>query len=154
MKNQFEKFYKAQNRHYRVAKKEIEKGRKESHWIWYIFPQLSTLGHSYNAQYYGIQDINEACVYLKDAILFKLYCELVALVEKQLNDNILLKTLFNGHPDDYKFISSLTLFSQAAAKLAKNNASYLTLHQSCGRIFKIVQKQGYEPCQLTLNALN
>lgn len=49
-----ERFKKAQERDYPVALREIKNGRKESHWIWYIFPQLAELGYSPTARYYGL----------------------------------------------------------------------------------------------------
>ena len=54
---------------YSTALEEIKAGRKRSHWIWYIFPQLKGLGHSYNAEYYGIAEREEAEAYLADATL-------------------------------------------------------------------------------------
>lgn len=54
---------------YATALQEIKQGRKTSHWIWYIFPQIQGLGHSYNARYYALKDIEEAMAYLKNETL-------------------------------------------------------------------------------------
>lgn len=54
---------------YATALQEIKQGRKTSHWIWYIFPQIQGLGHSYNARYYALKDIEEARAYLKNETL-------------------------------------------------------------------------------------
>ena len=63
------RFLKAQERDYKTALAEIRSGRKRSHWIWYIFPQLKGLGFSSISEYYGIDGINEARAYMKDPVL-------------------------------------------------------------------------------------
>ena len=57
------KFEDAHNNIYTSALKEIQSGRKQSHWMWYIFPQLRGLGHSRNSDYYGIADRDEAMMF-------------------------------------------------------------------------------------------
>ena len=64
-----ERFVDAQERMYDIALAEVKNGKKLSHWIWYIFPQIKGLGESYNSRYYGIDDINEAKAYLRHPIL-------------------------------------------------------------------------------------
>ena len=61
---ELERFIKAQHGTYEKAFSEVRQGCKRTHWIWYIFPQLVGLGHSYNAHYYGIRDRDEAEAYL------------------------------------------------------------------------------------------
>ena len=63
------RFIDAQKPTYRVALAELEAGRKQSHWMWFIFPQLKGLGHSGMAMHYGISDIAEAKSYLADPVL-------------------------------------------------------------------------------------
>lgn len=63
------RFVKAHESMYEKALYEVRNGRKESHWIWYIFPQLRGLGRSYNAHYYGISGLDEARKYLENPIL-------------------------------------------------------------------------------------
>ena len=58
--NNLERFLKAQGRDYEIALNEIKNGQKQSHWIWYIFPQIAGLGTSSTSQYYGIKDLAEA----------------------------------------------------------------------------------------------
>ena len=60
------RFKKAQNSNYRIALEEVKAGRKTSHWIWYIFPQLKGLGFSGMSDYYGIDGLGEAKAYLAD----------------------------------------------------------------------------------------
>ena len=63
------RFVKAQAQSYQIALKEIEAGKKQSHWMWYIFPQLKGLGHSSFSEYYGISAIAEATAYLNHQYL-------------------------------------------------------------------------------------
>ena len=69
MKNDLSRFRDAHERDYLRALGEIRNGRKLSHWMWYIFPQLKGLGRSANSEYYGIRDLEEARAYLADPIL-------------------------------------------------------------------------------------
>ena len=109
MTNNLERFEKAQARDYQQALAEIRAGRKASHWIWYIFPQLKGLGFSYNAEYYGIADEGEARRYLAHPVLGARLREItMALLE--LPENNPLSVM--GHPDDLKLLSSMTLFAQ------------------------------------------
>lgn len=102
-----ERFVKAQEENYETALNEIKQGRKRSHWMWYIFPQIKGLGHSPIAQYYSIQDKMEAENYLKHPILSKRLVEISEELLKLDNDNA--SEVF-GYPDDMKLKSSMTLF--------------------------------------------
>ena len=64
-----QRFLDAPTRDYKCALQEIKNGLKQSHWIWYIFPQLKGFGHSYNSEYYGISDLEEAKAYYAHPIL-------------------------------------------------------------------------------------
>lgn len=101
------RFIEAQNGVYPIALKELQEGRKRSHWMWYIFPQLKHLGHSYNAKYYGISGIEEAAAYLLHPILgqhLREVCETILNLPE--ND---AKAIFGGI-DAIKLRSSMTLF--------------------------------------------
>lgn len=63
------RFTKAQEQSFETAFQEINNGKKMSHWIWYIFPQMQGLGRSSTSQYYGIKDLNEARDFLNDPYL-------------------------------------------------------------------------------------
>lgn len=105
------RFLTAQERDYAQALAEIRAGRKRSHWIWYIFPQLRGLGYSYNADYYGIVDAEEARQYLAHPVLGARLREITtALLELPESDPLLVM----GRPDDLKLCSSMTLFEYAA----------------------------------------
>ena len=105
-----DRFLKAQERDYKEALSEIRSGRKRSHWIWYIFPQLAALGHSSNAKYYGIEDLGEAKAYLENDTLKARLVEISnALLELDSSD----PGAVMGYPDDLKLRSSMTLFREA-----------------------------------------
>ena len=105
-----ERFLTAQERAYATALREIRSGRKRSHWIWYIFPQLKDLGHSETAKYYGIKDLDEAKAYLSEPTLRARLIEISeALLSLRVNDP---ETVM-GYPDDLKLRSSMTLFAAA-----------------------------------------
>lgn len=102
-----ERFVKAQEGSYEIALNEIKHGRKRSHWMWYIFPQIKGLGYSSTAQYYAIQDKKEAENYLKHPVLSK---RLMEISEELLRlDSNNASEVF-GYPDDMKLKSSMTLF--------------------------------------------
>lgn len=103
-----ERFVKAQEGSYEIALNEIRQGQKRSHWMWYIFPQIKGLGYSSTAQYYAIQDENEAENYLNHPILSKRLMEISEELLKLDSNNA--SEVF-GYPDDMKLKSSMTLFS-------------------------------------------
>jgi len=105
------RFIDAQKPTYRVALAELEAGRKRSHWMWFIFPQLKGLGRSEMAMRYGIADLTEAKSYLADPVLSPRLRECVAMVLKHPHRTA--HEIF-GSPDDLKFRSCLTLFDAAA----------------------------------------
>ncbi len=106
-----ERFTQAQDPVYDEVCAELRNGRKESHWMWFIFPQLRGLGHSQMAEKFGISSRQEAEAYLKHPILGPRLREcgrLVNLVDGRSIDQIL------GYPDDLKFKSSMSLFASVA----------------------------------------
>ena len=108
-----ERFVKAQKRDYQLALAEVRAGKKQSHWIWYIFPQMYGLGHSCYANLYGIRDNKEAEEYLKHKILGKRLREItMALLE---HDACSAEDIF-GNLDAMKVRSSMTLFDIVSPK--------------------------------------
>lgn len=110
MRDRLERFIEPQEQDYEQALKEIRNGRKVSHWIWYIFPQLRGLGKSYMSDYYGIRDLDEAKAFLQDPYLGKHLQEISEALLNLDNDNA---TQIMGRPDDMKLKSSMTLFACA-----------------------------------------
>ena len=106
-----DRFKKAQAEDYETALEEIKRGRKESHWIWYIFPQLKELGFSSTAKYYGIDGIDEAKAYMADAELRQNLLEITNALLCQPETDI---HRVMGYPDNLKLRSSMTLFEAAA----------------------------------------
>lgn len=89
---------------------ELRRGRKSSHWMWFIFPQLAALGSSAMARRYGLASVAEARAYLAQDLLgrrLRECCGLLLQIQDEPIKNIL------GHPDDLKLRSCLTLFQQA-----------------------------------------
>ena len=107
-KSDLQRFIDAQSKSYSVALSEIMNGRKRTHWMWYIFPQIQGLGMSETSRLYAIKDIDEAAAFLNHPVLGS---RLIRICDELLN----LKTndahqIF-GSPDDVKLHSSMTLFS-------------------------------------------
>lgn len=106
-----ERFIDAQKSSYAAALAEIRRGRKSSHWMWYIFPQIAGLGHSSTAQYYSIHDLKEAKEYYAHPVLGARLREISStLLELRGNDPV---AVFGGI-DSIKLKSSMTLFDAAA----------------------------------------
>ena len=106
-----QRFKDAQVRDYDTALAELRSGRKRSHWIWYVFPQIDGLGRSSTARRYAISGLAEAKAYLADDTLGPRLLECTqALLGLDAND----PTAVLGYPDDLKVRSSMTLFEAAA----------------------------------------
>lgn len=105
------RFLTAQERSYDAALAEIKAGRKRTHWMWYIFPQIAGLGMSSTAQYYSIQDRLEAEEYMAHPVLGARLLEISrALLTLESSD----ATAVMGYPDDLKLRSCMTLFAQVS----------------------------------------
>ena len=104
-----ERFIFAQKEDYKTALNEIKAGRKRSHWMWYIFPQIHGLGYSAISQRYAIQSVKEAKAYMKNDVLREHLLEISeALLALDTSD----ATAVMGFPDDLKLRSCMTLFAQ------------------------------------------
>ena len=106
-----QRFVDAQDRVWDTVRAELKAGKKRTHWMWFVFPQLAGLGLSATAQHFAIADITEATLYLEHEILgprLLQAAKLVAKVEGKSAGEIF------GYPDDLKLHSSITLFAEAA----------------------------------------
>ena len=107
LSNGLDRFISAQNENYNKALEEIKKGKKDSHWIWYIFPQYAGLGFSYEAYYYGIKSKKEAIAYYNDDYLRN---NLIEITTALLNINTNKLSEVVSITDYYKIRSCMTLF--------------------------------------------
>jgi uncharacterized protein (DUF1810 family) len=101
------RFIKAQMTTYEGAMLELAGGRKESHWVWYIFPQIEGLGRSDTAKLYSIKSLEEGRAYLEHLVLGPRLveaCEILLSLKNASMDEVM------GFPDDLKLLSSMTLF--------------------------------------------
>ena len=106
-----DRFLDAQRGDYAAALAEVRRGRKTSHWMWYIFPQIAGLGQSSTARYYSIRDLAEAREYYAHPVLGQRLREISgALLELRGSDPV---AVFGGI-DSMKLKSSMTLFAVAA----------------------------------------
>lgn len=106
--NNLQRFLDAQTRDYPQALAEVKAGRKRSHWMWYIFPQIQGLGFSSTSQHYAIRDAAEAAAYLAQPVLGPRLCEISGELLKLTGRDA--SRVF-GSPDDLKLRSSMTLFA-------------------------------------------
>ena len=118
MESSVERFIEAQERNYGQALAELRNGKKTSHWMWYVFPQLRFLGHSDTAYYYGIADEQEAKEYCANTVLYDRYIECCRALESVQDSN---PERVMGSIDALKLCSSLTLFYMVDEK---NKALY------------------------------
>ena len=103
-----QRFLDAQENDYADALREIKQGYKQSHWIWFIFPQMRGLGRSYMAEYYGISSIEEARAYLDNPILKARLIEITTALLQHKGKSTAYEIL--GTIDAIKVRSSMTLF--------------------------------------------
>ncbi|MEO8720325.1 MAG: DUF1810 domain-containing protein [Ginsengibacter sp.] len=108
LKTNLQRFLEAQKKDYQVALSEIQMGKKRSHWMWYIFPQISGLGFSDLSKFYSLNNMDEAKEYLKHPVLGSRLIEISdALLHLENKDAHAIL----GSPDDQKLKSCMTLFS-------------------------------------------
>ena len=135
------RFVNAQDAIYAQVIEELANGCKQTHWMWFIFPQLTGLGHSAMAQRYAIRDLDQAKRYLADPILGARLRQAVRLIMEHKAKSA-LEIL--GSPDDLKFRSCLTLFREAAS----NNSDRLLFTEALDQFY------GGQPDRRTLKLLS
>jgi uncharacterized protein (DUF1810 family) len=140
---------------FQSALSEIHSGGKRSHWIWYIFPQLSGMGYSAASRTYGIDGVREAEEYLRDPILRSRLLEIASAVTGQIDRGVTLMDLMDSSIDVTKLVSSMTLFERIAQRLheAEGLTEYASLVEASRKILERAAAEGHPPCQFTLNAL-
>ena len=108
MNQSLQRFEKAHQQNFHIALSEIKKGKKTSHWMWYIFPQIKGLGNSETSRYYAIENLDEARAFLEHPVLGN---NIISITSELLNLQTNDATSVFGKPDDMKLHSSMTLFS-------------------------------------------
>lgn len=136
-----------------MALRELRGGRKTSHWIWYVFPQLAGLAHSSAARTFALDDLAEAHAYLGDPLLRARYEEIASVLLAQLAQGAPPETLMGSRVDALKLVSSLTLFRAAACSLTNADPSCARLAEHCEAILQLAAMQGFPPCAFTLARL-
>ena len=114
MNSNLERFIEAQERDFGTALEEIRAGYKRSHWMWYIFPQIAGLGHSWMAKQYEIANPDEAKAYIENEYLRNNLIEISQALFECGNDDI---GDIMGFPDNLKLCSCMTLFELAAPEI-------------------------------------
>jgi uncharacterized protein (DUF1810 family) len=142
---------------FETARRELEAGRKRSHWIWYVFPQLAGLGASPMAVEYGVRDLDEAAAYLREPVLrdrLLAVTEVVAAhVEREPRPR--LADLLGSSIDARKVVSSLTLFGELARRLHETepHAAYERLASRAGIVLRAARAESLPECDFTRNVL-
>ncbi len=135
------RFVEAQAATYQTALAELRRGRKQSHWMWFVFPQIQGLGSSPTARLYAIADLAEAKAYLAHPVLGPRLREVVATINALPGDDA--HAVF-GSPDDLKLRSCLTLF-QVAAPEAPEFGQALVKYFGGGRDQRTLERLAVEP---------
>ncbi len=133
------RFLEAQEHVFPTALFELKEGRKRSHWMWYIFPQLKFLGHSYKSKFYGISGADEAFAYLENPILGQRLREVSMTILNLSTNNA--SDVF-GNIDSSKLRSSMTLFDMVSPNdiFARVLDKYFNGQRDC-RTINIMQQK-------------
>ena len=146
-----ERFHDGYHRHFDDALAEINGGRKRSHWMWFIFPQVAGLGTSPTASHYAIRNRTGVEAFLRDPGLGPGYRTLVDAVWRQvIGADITIRGLF-GRPDDHKLVSSLTLFAGIASELGDEWAPTVV---KADEVLDRAESQGLPRCATTQRFLS
>lgn len=138
-----------------VALRELEAGRKTSHWIWYVFPQLAGLGRSSTAAYYGLAGVEEAAEYLRDRVLGDRLVEASAVVRTHLVTTkarrVRLEELMGSDIDALKLASCMTLFQHVAKALyaVDPQPRFAAMADHAEKILAAAAADGYSRCAYT-----
>jgi uncharacterized protein (DUF1810 family) len=138
-----------------AALAELRRGRKTSHWIWFVFPQLRGLGSSWAATRYGLDGVAEAEAYLAHPVLCARLLRVADVVREQLRRGIQLEDLMGSEVDAVKLVSSMTLFEHVA-RTQRDPDPALDLRALAGAAAEILataEAQGYPRCRFTLGEL-
>jgi uncharacterized protein (DUF1810 family) len=151
--DRFRKAQDAPHDGFATALAELRAGRKRSHWIWYIFPQLAGLGQSSTATYYGLAGAEEAADYLRDPVLGERLVGAAAVVQAHLSraEPVRLETLMGSRIDALKLVSCMTLFEHVAKRLraVDSRPQFASMAEHAETILSVAGRQGYRRCAFT-----
>ena len=150
-----ERFVTAQaNGEFDTALAEMRAGRKRSHWIWYVFPQIGGLGMSHMSQAYAIRDRDEAVAYLRHPVLAARLLDITTTVADQVRTGVPVDRLMGSSIDAAKLVSSMTLFGRVARSLSRSPGDpHAAFADLADEILTAAAAQGYPECGHTLNRL-
>ena len=137
-----------------IALRELQTGRKTSHWIWYVFPQLMGLGRSPTAVYYGLAGAEEAAAYLRDPVLGERLVAAAAVVRTHLAEATarpVLEELMGSQIDAFKLVSCMTLFGHVANTLhaVDPRPQFAAMAEHADAILRAAAADGYDRCAFT-----
>jgi uncharacterized protein (DUF1810 family) len=142
---------------FETAIAELRSGRKRSHWIWYIFPQLAGLGSSSFAQRYGLNGVAEAMAYARHPVLRARLVAVAEAVDGHLSRQPAprLDDIAGSEIDALKIVSSMTLFGDVARRLQRvaPHPDHARLAAAAASILDIAASQGIPACARTRAAL-
>ena len=139
---------------YEAALAEMKAGRKQRHWIWYVFPQIAGLGMSRMSQLYAIRDRDEAIAYLQHPVLFSRLLEITTAVAEHIRNGAGLDRLMGSSVDATKLVSSFTLFGEVARSLTDSPTdANAVLADLAEEVLIAAAAQGYPRCHHTLDRL-
>lgn len=141
----------------RHALEELRAGRKRTHWIWYVFPQLRGLGSSPAALMFGLNGIAEATAYLRHGVLRARLLEAAETAAHSVRSGIRLTTVMGAGIDVLKLVSSMTLFDDLSRRLAADpeiGADCQRLATAAGTLLAAAAQEGVPPCAFTLRSLS
>ena len=133
---------------YDRAISELESGRKQTDWVWYVFPQWVGLGNSSSVQRFGVPSLQAATEYLGHETLRANYVRAISTTRSHLDRGIALTRVL-GSLDSRKFVSSLTLMEHAANRQDSSDDLFVQIQG----VLQIAQGQGFDRCQRTLDWL-
>lgn len=141
---------------YSRALAEMRTGRKQTHWIWYVFPQIAGLGRSHLSQKFAIADRAEGERYLEDEQLGTRLLTVAEVVLEHLRDGRLLQDVMASDVDAQKVVASMTLFGRVASERAREAGAqrHRALAGVAGEILERAAAQGYPACAFTIKALS
>ena len=152
----FSEFYTNSDRDYPGALLEMRRGSKTGHWIWYILPQLSTLGTSRMAIHFGLKSLHEAVSYYKDSVLGPRLIEICTAINGHLDSGANIQHLMGSPTDAVKLLMCATLFSFVArCSQTKNDLTlFLKLRRNCEKLVRAENEHTITFCEVSLLCLS